>query len=152
MAALNDVTRTRIGKPWRGTFYISTAVSDVQEAQSFAEVLDGLGVTFQANFRRDERGRPLKASLAIYDLDSQRRLLAALGDELDEPRREALDTLVRARGPVPKEVRDRIRASVEWGRSYEQIAQRMTELKVIDGSRAGWTKKKVRAIDREKTA
>jgi hypothetical protein len=146
VAALNDAARTRIGNPWRGTYQISIATDDVHETTAIAERLDGLDITYQANYRRDRKGRPKQAFLAIYDLASQQRLLEACGKELQEARRTALDTLVRARGPIPDELMQKIRASSEFGRSEAYIAERMNQLQIVDGMGGkGWTVKKVQA-------
>lgn len=145
MAALNDSARTRIGNPWRGTYHLSIATADAHEATALANELDSLGITFQVNYRRDGAERPEKGFLAIYELDSQRRLSEALGNGLEDERRSALETLVRARGPIPPEILRRIGATVNMGESYEYVAGRMNQLRIVDGMRGkGWTPKKIR--------
>jgi hypothetical protein len=144
VAALNDSTRTRIGNPWRGTYNISIAIADAHEAAALADELDSLEITFQVNYQRDRTGRPKKGFLAIYDLDSQRRLSEALGNGLTDERRSALETLVRARGPIPPETLRRIGATVNMGESYAYVAERMNQLRIVDGMGGrGWTAKKI---------
>jgi hypothetical protein len=147
VAALNDVARTRIGDPWRGTYHVSVAIEDVHEAAEFAKILDSLGIVYQANYRRDQNGgKPETVFLAIYDLASQQRLLDACAEELDETRRTALDTLVRARGPVPPAILRRVDAYVGAGKSYAYIAELMNMHPIVDGMGGrGWSPKKVRA-------
>jgi hypothetical protein len=148
-AALNNTTRTRIGDPVRGSFSISIATDDAHEANSLAATLAGLGATFQANFRRHHTGRPEKVFLAIYDLESQRHLHSALEAELHPRRSEALDLLVRARGPVPEDVLRRIDATIRLGKSYEYVTSQMLKGGLVDGMGKGWTPKKVKKIHRE---
>jgi hypothetical protein len=145
VAALKDSTRTRIGNPWRGTYHLSIATADAHEATALANQLDSLGITFQVNYQRDGTGRPKRGFLAIYDLDSLQRLSKALGSGLDEERRSALETLVRARGPIPPEILRRIGATVNMGESYAYVAERMNQLRIVDGMRGkGWTTTKIR--------
>ena len=151
--ALNDASRTRIGNPWRGTFHVSIAVDIAQEAASLADELDLLGVTYQANFKRDEQGTPRMAFLAIYALDDQRRILETLGERLTAPRHRSLANLVAARGPIPPELVQRLANSLSWGKSYEYLADRLNDLAIVDsmGSRR-WTAKKLKQKLAEATA
>jgi hypothetical protein len=147
VAALNT-SRTRLGDPWRGTYHVSIETADVMEATTLANALNAVDVCFQTNYRRNETGRPEKAFLTVYKLDSLRRLLDGLGDQLDDQPRQALDALVRARGPVPLEILRRISESIDLGRTYAQVAQKMNELRVVDGMGGrGWTVRKVRAAE-----
>jgi hypothetical protein len=146
VATLNDVARTRIGNPWRGTYHTSVATDDAHEATVFAKILDSLGIVFQANYRRDKNARPETLLLTIYDPASQQRLLVACGDELREKRRAVLETLVRARRPVPDAILQKIQVTIEAGKSYAYIAERMNQLRIVDGMGGrGWTARKVRA-------
>jgi hypothetical protein len=148
VAALNDGSRTRIGNPLRGTNHVSIATTEVFEASTYGAALASLNVVFRTNFRRDQTGHPVEAFVSIYDLDGLRRLLDAVHEGLKPGRRLALQTLVRARGPVPEELLRQIDVTVEWGKSYEYIAKRMTDLGIIDGVGKGWTAKKLRRIHR----
>ena len=89
------------------------------------------------------------AYVAIYDLDAQRQLLEQFGDDLNDTRRESLELLVRARGPVDPEVLGKIVARVNFGRSYEYIAGALIEREIIDGMGKGWTASKVRRVYHE---
>src|SRR4051794_35142113 len=147
-AALNDNTRVRIGNPRRGTFAISIATAETRQAMDLAAQLDRLEVDYQTNFRRDAHGSPHTAFLTIYELDSQRRLLDALGDDLSAERYATLELLVRARGSVPQRLLRRIDATVALGKSYGYIAERMNHERHIDGMGRGWTTKKLRQLHR----
>lgn len=147
MAALNDPSRARISDPRRGNYHVSIATADVHEATELAEGLDLLDVVFQANYPRDRDGRPRGVFLAVYEHDSQKRLLEAIRNELTESRRSALETLVLARGPIPTDILERIwRAFNLNGWEAEAIAVKMNELGIVAGMGGiGWTVRKVRA-------
>ena len=147
VAALNDRSRTRISDPTRGPIHISIAADTPHEATHLATQLDRLGITYQANFQRDKRRRPIRALLTIYSVDDQRRLLEGVGDELDEARRRALEKLVVARGPLPPAIVKRIENALAQGKSYTHIAERMNELEIPEGrGRGPWTAHRVRRM------
>jgi hypothetical protein len=144
-AALNDRSRTRIGNPRRGTFYVSIGVAETVEATELANLLDLIGVSHQANFKRNSEGRPIAAFLAIYRLDDQMRLLEATRAELDPERLNALETLVAARGPIPPDLVRKLEVSLEHGRTYHYLARKLNELQIVDGmGRRLWTATKLR--------
>jgi hypothetical protein len=150
---MNDPQWARIGDPFRNRWTVSIFESDARHATEVAESLDRLGITFQANFRRDERNRPTAAYLAIYALEDQQRLVEHLGADLEPAPRKALELLTRARGPVPAEILRRMVATIESGKSHSYLAERLMEHGLIDGMGKGWTAKKVRSVlaDYEKT-
>jgi hypothetical protein len=151
--ALNDRSRTRIGDPWRGTFQISIAVDHAHEASELAKQLDRLGVTYQANFKRDKRGTPTRAFLTIYGLDDQQRILETLAYELEPSRRRSLETLVAARSPISPDVVRKLRVSLSLGKSYEYLAGRLNELGIVSGMGSRhWTPKKLKRKLAEATA
>jgi hypothetical protein len=104
------------------------------------------GFTFQANFSRDERNRPTAAYLAIYSLEDQQRLVETVGSALKPRLRKQLEFLTRARGPVPEEILRRMVVTIEYGKGHAYLAERLTQLGLIDGMGKGWTPKKVRSV------
>jgi hypothetical protein len=126
---------------------VSIATVDVHEASGLAEQLDLLEAVFQTNYRRDASGRPTGAFLALYDRESQKRLLEATRHELAQKRQSALETLVLARGSIPNDLLERMwKASELFGWSNEKIAQKMNDSGIIAGMGGmRWTAKKVRA-------
>jgi hypothetical protein len=66
-------------------------------------------------------------------------------EDFEETRRSALETLVRARGPIPQQTLARMETTVNAGQSYSYIAARMNELELVDGMGKGWTEKRVQA-------
>ena len=138
--ALNDRSRTRIGNPWRGSYHLAVKAS-IDEAESFIGTLEQLNITARIN------GEGSTQKVAVYDLPSLRRLLEVFSVDLEESPREALDALVRARGPVPQRIVEAVRVKRDLHRmSFEAIARLMNEKGLVDGMRGrGWTAKKVRA-------
>jgi hypothetical protein len=150
-AALNGPT-ARIGNPWKNTWWVSVSSEDVDELVELGASLDELDITYQTNYHRDEHGTPDKGFVAIYDRESQARLLDALREELDEPTRQRLQDLVDARGPIPPDILARMKSTLSYpdlGPAY--LAERLNELRIIYGMRKGpWTAKSVRrALARE---
>jgi hypothetical protein len=118
----------------------------VHELASIGDHLDAFGLTFQTNYgRAEERERPRKAFLSIYDHSSQAALLEAVRDELLAARRSALADLVRARGNVPEDLLGRMRATIDAGKSYAYLADALNKQGIIDGMGGRrWTAAKVR--------
>jgi hypothetical protein len=148
MGALNNASRTRIGNPWRGTYSLSIAAT-VNEAERLVEILEELGITAQVNGRQGDSERSARY-VAIYDLAGLALLLGAVGERLGEQRRAALDSLVRARGPVPARIRDGIRQRYDVdGYSFAEIAHELNEKRIVDGMGGrGWTASKVESAYR----
>jgi hypothetical protein len=145
VAVLNDRSRARIGNPARGTNHISIAADTPHEAAHLGEELDKLQITYQTNYQRNENRQPIRALLTIYALDDQRRLLEALGQQLDPTRAKALRDLVAARGPIAPDVLQKLRRSLEQGKDYDYLAGRLNALGIIEGrGNAPWTAKKLR--------
>jgi hypothetical protein len=146
-AALNDANRSLIGDPRRGSYAVSLRTRDVNEARRLASHLASLGLTARTNVRYDDRGEPTLAFVVLYDAADQRRLLEALESRLDPRRHQRLEDLVLARGPIPDDLLERIRALSElpsW--SADRIAQQLNGKGIIAGmSGIRWTAKKVRA-------
>jgi hypothetical protein len=118
----------------------------VHELDRYAKSLDQLGITYQTNYARPERPeRAEVAYLAIYAAHDQRRLLESVEDDLVEWSRKKLEDLVRARGPIPEEVLRRMVVTIEAGKSYEYLAQRLNELDIVAGMGGNrWTPKKAK--------
>ena len=148
MAALNDPSRTRIGNRWRGTYHLSIAAND-WEADILLSVMQELAIDVQVNLSHWNTAQS-ERYLAVYDLDSLRSLLVAIGDQLEEPVRLALDVLVRARGPIPEYIISATRQKHDLhGLSFEQIAHLMNDKRIVDGMGGrGWTERKVSAAYR----
>jgi hypothetical protein len=136
---LNDPTKSRIGNPWNGTYHVSIKATDRSDATTLHQTLQELGVPAQVNGGR---------YVAIYDVSGLGRLLEIIGVDLEYQRREALDILVRARGPASQLVLNTVwfRHDRE-GMSFAAIAQRLNEKGVVDGMGGrGWTARKVRKL------
>jgi hypothetical protein len=142
-AALNDSSRATIGNPRRGSYYVSIALTAADRAKPLIVELEQLGVEYQINTRR----RDGKQFIAVYSVAALRTMLEELGPELHPMPREALDTLVRARSPIPDEIIEAISHRYHLdGWSAERIAEAMTAKPIIDGMGKGWTARKVQRI------
>jgi hypothetical protein len=83
--------------------------------------------------------------VTIYDPDDQRRLFEAVKDDLNVDRGKALEDLVAARGPIPAPLLGRMRATIEAGRSYAYLAEKLNEHRIIAGMGGKhWTARKVK--------
>jgi hypothetical protein len=78
----------------------------------------------------------------MYEIESLRQQLDTVSDDLSEPTRAELETLVRAREPVPERIIDAIRTKHDLhGLSFVAIAHLMNEKRVVDGMRGkGWNR------------
>jgi hypothetical protein len=143
ITVLNDGSRTRIADPWRGGYHVAIDVTDQADVDELREQLNALGVAHQVNLGARDR-------IAIYEPDGIARLLQ-LGDRLDPRVGEKLDTLVRARGPVPDAIVNRILDYRSMGMDWVWIADLMNRKRVVDGMGGkGWTPDQVkRAARRE---
>lgn len=145
-SVINDVERTSIGDPWRGTYHLNIKVDTMEEADSLKAALSRLGVASRTNVGWDPAGEPDRIRLAVYEQPSLACLLEILGDHLDTRPRESLDQLVRARGPIPPKILDRI-----WSLKHNHclsepdIAARMNKKRIADGMGGkGWSAAKVK--------
>jgi hypothetical protein len=120
----------------------------MEEAETLAEQLRGIGIEPKINLKLDEAGNPKRFFVSLYAWESLKALLDALGDQLDEPRHKKLATLVRARGPVDPTVVEQIhflRAFLH--KSDEAIASELNRRRWASGMGGkGWTAKKIRKI------
>jgi hypothetical protein len=139
--ALNDVSRTKIGNPWKGSYAVSIFAIDRDEVDMLLQELHERGIEAQLNSRN---GRNF---IALYRVEAIRALLDLAGHELDETRRTAVDALVRARGPVPPDIVRAIRRKRDLERSsFSAIAHLMNRMGIVDGMGGrGWDQRKVRA-------
>jgi hypothetical protein len=146
--ALNNSWQTRIGDPWKGTYHLSIQAEDMEEAETLAEQLRGIGIEPKINLKLDEAGNPKRFFVSLYAWESLKALLDALGDQLDEPRHKKLATLVRARGPVHPTVVEQIHFLRTFlHKSDEAIASELNRRRWASGMRGkGWTAKKIRKI------
>jgi hypothetical protein len=145
VAALNDPSRTLIGNPWRGTYYVSIEAND-WETTTLLSLFQDLGIRVQVHVARWNPAQSIRY-VTVYDNDGLGSLLSALGDELKEPVRAALDILVRARGPIPDSVVHVIRRKHDvYGLSFHEIAHLMNDKRMVDGMGGrGWSGRKVSA-------
>jgi hypothetical protein len=143
VTALNS-RQTRIGDPWKGSYHLSIQVEDREVAETLAEQMRAIGVEPRVNRKLDADGNPKRFFVAVYALESLETLLDSLRDVLEEPQREKLSTLVRARGPIHPGVVEHIHFLHDVAkRSDEAIAVELTRRRWVSGSRKGWTSKKV---------
>ena len=144
-AALNDTETSAIGDPREKGYRVTFTRKDLREALELARRLTVLGTTPSTVIKHDPvTGEPEQARVLLYTVDDQKRLLYATRDRLELGRVEELDRLVRARGPGPIEILEKIKASIDAGRKPHQIAKRLNELEVIDGmGGVSWTAIKV---------
>ena len=141
--ALNDRSRTTIGNPWNGSYNVAIDITNCGDADRILRELRALGVTAQVNVGSIDR-------IAIYDLTSLEKLLE-LRESLDESTKRRLQTLVRARGPVPEWVLGKVQGYVSMGWSPGRIAASLNEQRVAAGMGGlGWTAEKVQAVWDEK--
>jgi hypothetical protein len=142
-AALNDPTRSAIGNPRKGQYHCWIGVNDDSDEDALRKELNQLGVKNQINTRRRDGQR----YIAVYCVTGLRTIFEALESRLEPKLRQALDTLVRARSPIPDEILDAIWRRYQLdGWDEEQIAKAMIEKPIIDGMGKGWTPRKIRRI------
>jgi hypothetical protein len=142
---LDDQDRAFIGNPRRGGYAVSFIASDVDEANAYARQLASLGMIPTTNISYDGAGEVRRAYVTLYKAPDQKRLLEAVGDELSSERREALDELVTARGPVPTDIRERMQELRTRGWSDVAIADRLNEHGILAGrGPRPWTAGKVK--------
>jgi hypothetical protein len=146
-AALNDPRRSRIHDPRRGQYAVTFNTRDMNEAGMLERMLTAVGLSPQTNLKRDENGEPIYAFVVLYGHSDQRQLFELLKEKLDFERSEQLERLVLARGPIPLDIKGRIReASSLWGWSPETIATKMNDKGIVAGMGGmRWTAKKVKA-------
>jgi len=144
-AYLNRGDRSRIGNPRKNTWFVSFVASNAHEVTRLGESLTELGVKYQINYTKAGRkARSAAAYVATYWYDDQKRLFEEVRDQLTEPKRKLLEDLVLARSPIPADLRGRMRATIRSGKSYEYLADRLNELDIVVGRRAGpWTPQKL---------
>lgn len=144
-AYLNTPDRSRIGNPRKNTWFVSFVESNVHELARLGENLSLLGVKYQANYAKAERvERSDVAYLATYWYDDQQRLFEAVKDHLAKHRRKLLEDLVLARGPIPKELLAKMRATIRVGKGYAYLAEKLNELDIVAGMGGKpWTGRKV---------
>ena len=120
----------------------------MSEARRLANHLASLGLNARTNVRYDDGGEPTLAYVVLYEGADQRRLFEILESHLDPNRRQRLEDLVLARGPIPDELLERICAASErlaW--NADRLAEQMNRQGIIAGMGGiRWTAKKVKAV------
>ena len=145
-AALNNPDRSVIGNPRKGTYAVRFVTNDMDEALELARLLAGLHLDVHMNCKCDETGVPMSPYVNLYDASKQKQLFELVESELNEERRQQLEDLVLARGPIPPELLERIRRADQNGWSPMGIADEMNERGIIAGMGGHrWTAKKVTA-------
>jgi hypothetical protein len=145
--ALNDKDRATIGDPRMKQYKVVVQYGSLKEAFALAQSLALLGVTPRTTVHHDDRsGEPIFAEVNVYGKEAQQQLRVVVGTKLRESRREQLETLVLARGPIPDDILAKIWISAASGRKPHQIAEKMNELGIIEGmGGVRWTHQKVKA-------
>ena len=117
------------------------------EAETLEQQLKALGLNPKTNYKRDEAGEPIFAFVVLYGHPDQRALFELTKAQLQFERREQFELLVLARGPIPPDIKQRIRDAVSlWGWSPDKIADKMNTGGVVAGMGGKqWTAKKVKA-------
>jgi hypothetical protein len=132
--ALNDANRSLIGDPRRGSYTVSIRTKDMNEARRMENHLASLGLNARTNVRYDDRGEATLAYVVLYDAADQQRLFEVLESRLDPRRHQRLEDLVLARGPIPDDLLERIRALSELpSSSADRIAQQLNGKGIIAG-------------------
>jgi hypothetical protein len=141
-AALNDPSRSQIGNPRTGPYHVSFMAADYDELSALEHALRASGVQSQTN---PAPARPFVAYVAVYKREDRRRLYEVVEAKLEPERRKRLDDLIRAFGPIPPELRERMRATIAVGKSYEYLAAKLNEQGIVDGmGGTPWTAKSVK--------
>jgi hypothetical protein len=145
-AALNDRDRSQIGDPREKQYKVAVRFESIKEALVFARQLAPLGIAPSTTIIHDEvSGYALGAVVKIYGKEAQRTLLDLVCSDLDEPRREQLQDLVLARGPIPEDHLERMAKGRARGWSHSKIAEKMNKQGIIAGmGGVRWTPQKVK--------
>ena len=142
---LDDAERSLIGDPRQGVYKVSLISSNMREAMQFAKHLARLGIIPTTTINHDELGQPILAHVNIYTQPDQATLFKIVSVKLAPARRQQLDDLVLARGPIPDEVLERIASAFTRGMSHSQIAGKLNEAAIIAGMGGKrWTARKVK--------
>jgi hypothetical protein len=145
-AALDDAERSLIGDPREGVYKVSLISTDMREAMQYAKQFARLGVIATTTISHDDLGRPVLAHVNVYDKGAQNRLLEIVQSKLTQPRRQRLEDLVLARGPIPNDILKRIATAHDRGMRPQTIAGKLNQLGIVAGMGGkGWTAKKVKA-------
>jgi hypothetical protein len=144
--ALNDADRTVIGDPRKGLYRVAFGTSTIKEATERARQLAIIGIVPRTSIEHDRFGSPIWANVLVYSQSDQKYLFEATRSRLNPDRRQRLEDLVLARGPIPDDILEKIWISHHrGGHNLNQIAERMNELGVIAGMGGKrWTGQKVR--------
>lgn len=145
--ALNDPRRTTIGDPRRGQYTVTFRTGDMTEAASYEHALTAVGLNARTNHRRNEDGEAIYAFVVLYDHSDQQQLFELVKERLEPERRQALETLVLARGTVPPDIKRRINDALHlMGWSAAKTAEKMNAAGVVAGMGGHrWTGNKVKA-------
>jgi hypothetical protein len=148
-AALNDPERAIIGNPYNNVTAVSIRTDTVEEADKLAAALATIGCNPRTNILYSN-GRRLECRVLIYTHEEQRGLLDHITERLSDERRGALETLVRARGPIPDHILKGIAIYTNRGEPAWQVAERLNARGVIDGMKCKrWNASKISAALRE---
>jgi hypothetical protein len=97
---LNEADRSIIGNPRERTYAVSFIVYDVNEALELSKLLTSLGLQARISCKYGASG-PETLYVNVRDVSDQKRLFELIESRLEDSRRERLNNLVLARGPVP---------------------------------------------------
>jgi hypothetical protein len=117
----------------------------MKEAVQIPRNLVATGILPTGKVEYDPRfGHAIRVHVNIWTHNDQKKLLQGIGKHLVPERRQQLEDLVLARGPVPPDIVERIWAAHQRGLSPDKIARKMNEQGITAGMGKGWTAKKVR--------
>jgi hypothetical protein len=111
--------------------YLTT--TDPREAETFEKALKSLDLVVKTDYQLPPGATTATIAVNVHNPGDQHRLLQALDAQLDPPRRELLERLVRSRGKIPPDLLEQIRQQHTGGASLEAIANDLNKRGLTEG-------------------
>jgi hypothetical protein len=143
--ALNDAKRSLIGDAREGVYKVAFKTNTGKEAIEVARQLARIGIVPRTTIEHDNFGNPIAFYVTVWSNTDQKAMLELTNARLQPRRRDQLNDLVLARGPVPDDVLERIWNAAQRGMSPARSSEKLNELGIIAGMGGKrWTATKVR--------
>jgi hypothetical protein len=146
---IGDPEVTSIGDPRKSSYGLRIKITNLRGAEEVERALCQLEIVYSRARPYRPDGTPASdIYLRVTDLEGLKTILDAVGDAIGDEQRKRLDELIRARGPIPKRIRDGILTRFhERQMSAQEIADELNEKGIVDGMGGKkWTARKVSGV------